>query len=82
MLRKQYALLQTQLGDKDTLINTLVSKRLHTVSVCVCVSGHQHSGADFWENKENCCFEVELFVCVSFKWRQNTLLQTQRGSHT
>lgn len=36
-LRKQYALLQTQLGDKDALINTLVRKRLHTVSVCACV---------------------------------------------
>lgn len=32
-LRKQYALLQTQLGDKDALINTLVSKCLRTVSV-------------------------------------------------
>lgn len=39
-LRKQNALLQTQLGDKETLINTLVSKRIltasqHCVSVCV-----------------------------------------------
>lgn len=31
-LRKQHTLLQTQLGDKDTLINSLVSR---CVSVCV-----------------------------------------------
>lgn len=32
-LRKQSALLQTQLGDKEALINTLVS--IHTTSLCV-----------------------------------------------
>uniref|UniRef100_A0A8C2WIK5 General vesicular transport factor p115 n=1 Tax=Cyclopterus lumpus TaxID=8103 RepID=A0A8C2WIK5_CYCLU len=35
-LRKQHSLLQTQLGDKDTLITSLVSRRLRTVFVCFC----------------------------------------------
>lgn len=34
-LRKQHTLLQTQLGDKDALINTLVSAV--DIPVCVCV---------------------------------------------
>lgn len=33
-LRKQHSLLQTQLSEKDTLINTLVSKRLSKLSCC------------------------------------------------
>lgn len=41
-LRKQNALLQTQLGDKETLINTLVSKSILTASqYCVSVSVRQ-----------------------------------------
>uniref|UniRef100_A0A8C4GRL4 General vesicular transport factor p115 n=1 Tax=Dicentrarchus labrax TaxID=13489 RepID=A0A8C4GRL4_DICLA len=36
-LRRQHALLQTQLGDKDALINTLVSECLCTESMCVFV---------------------------------------------
>uniref|UniRef100_A0A8C4F6P2 General vesicular transport factor p115 n=1 Tax=Dicentrarchus labrax TaxID=13489 RepID=A0A8C4F6P2_DICLA len=34
-LRRQHALLQTQLGDKDALINTLVSECLCTESMCI-----------------------------------------------
>lgn len=35
-LRKQHALFQTQLGDKDALISALVSRRLCTGFVCLC----------------------------------------------
>ena len=37
-LRKQHSLLQTQLGDKDALINTLVS----TVDILVCVTQNKN----------------------------------------
>lgn len=62
-LRKQNALLQTQLGDKETLVNTLVSKSILTASQhCVSVSVRQ--GLTIWikSRKIRCIFPETSLV--------------------
>ena len=59
-LRKQHTLLQTQLGDKDALINTLVSTRLRTLSKCVGQEVMPHWGFHQIKNEEQCCSKTEL----------------------
>uniref|UniRef100_A0A8C2WLR2 General vesicular transport factor p115 n=1 Tax=Cyclopterus lumpus TaxID=8103 RepID=A0A8C2WLR2_CYCLU len=84
-LRKQHSLLQTQLGDKDTLITSLVSRRLRTVFVCFCYDAflRHHKNSVEWSLLEGLRSRVQSQLAEINQMkteRQELLRRAEAGS--